>query len=218
LLEYRLMYKNVVKDKFELIASDIACIRGEKLLFKKLSFKINNGILLEITGKNGAGKTSLLKILSALRLPDEGDVLFNNVYINKLKEDYYTFVSFLGHHNALKNNLSAYENLKISLALSTKQKGNIDEVLKKVELLPYKNEQVNTFSAGMKRRLSIAKLLLIDNPLWILDEPYTSVDLSGIKIIEGFFVEHLNNGGGIIMTSHHPLKIKNTYIQKLHIK
>ncbi|RLA08926.1 MAG: heme ABC transporter ATP-binding protein CcmA [Gammaproteobacteria bacterium] len=210
------------KINFQLEVKNLSCIRSDKLLFKNLSFVVRNYNLLEITGKNGSGKTSLLKILSALRLPDEGEIIFNGQNINTMTYEYYSYVSFLGHHNAIKNDLTAIENLSISCALSSsvdkENDKDINSVLTKVELLYHKDDLVGTFSAGMKRRLSIAKLLLLKNPLWILDEPYTSVDLSGIDLIESFITSHLKQGGAVVMTSHHPLKIDKKYIKNLHIK
>jgi len=195
----------------------LSCQRGEKLLFSNLSFTVQSGELLLLEGKNGAGKTTLLRLLSGLRRSDEGEIFWNEQEISELDYDFYQDVSFLGHHNALKMDLTAQENLEVSIALSAGSDVSIADALADVKLAGYEHELVKSFSAGMKRRLAIAKLLVLDTPLWVLDEPFTSVDVKGIKLIEKFILEHLQKGGLVVMTSHHEVNIDKQFITNLRL-
>lgn len=196
---------------------NLSCSRDDRILFSHLSLEVHSGQLLLLEGKNGAGKTTLLRILSGLRRADDGEIYWNNDKISDLSFEFYQDVSFMGHHNALKNDLTSRENLDVSIALSAGSGVDIEQALAKVQLTGYEDELVKKFSAGMKRRLAIAKLLVLDTPLWVLDEPYTSVDVNGIKMIEDFIEQHLQNQGLVIMTSHHEVKIDAQFITRLRL-
>lgn len=201
----------------KLQVTNLTCARDDRVLFNELSLKLSCGQLLLLEGRNGAGKTTLLRILSGLRRADEGDIFWNDQKIEDLGFEFYQDVSFLGHHNALKLDLSARENLEVSIALSAGSDVEIETAIEDVKLAGYEDELVKKFSAGMKRRLAIAKLLVLDTPLWVLDEPFTSVDVVGIKMIEGFIEKHLQQNGMVIMTSHHEVNIASQYITKLRL-
>ncbi|MFK5984060.1 MAG: cytochrome c biogenesis heme-transporting ATPase CcmA [Pseudomonadota bacterium] len=197
---------------------NLTCARDDRVLFTELSLEVFSGELLLLEGRNGAGKTTLLRILSGLRQPDEGGVYWNDEKINDLGYEFYQDVSFMGHHNALKGDLTSRENLEVSIALSAGSEVKIEQALEDVKLAGYEDEFVRKFSAGMKRRLAIAKLLVLDTPLWVLDEPFTSVDVKGIKMIEGFIEQHLQKQGLVIMTSHHEVNIDSQFITQLRLK
>jgi len=201
----------------QLQVESLMCQHGDKVLFSDLSLQLDSGKLLLLEGKNGAGKTTLLRILSGLRQADEGEVLWNKEDIRELGFDFYQHASFLGHHNALKLDLTAQENLEISIALSAGSDISIAQALSEVNLSGYEHEFVNSFSAGMCRRLAIAKLLVLDTPLWILDEPFTSVDVKGIAMIEQHITKHLQQDGLVVMTSHHQVNIDPVYINNLRL-
>jgi len=201
----------------KLIVSNLCCARDDRILFKDLSLEVNSGQLLLLEGRNGAGKTTLLRILSGLRQADEGEIFWNNEKISDLGFEFYQDVSFMGHHNALKSDLTSRENLEVSIALSAGSEVEIEQALEDVKLAGYEDEFVKKFSAGMKRRLAIAKLLVLDTPLWVLDEPFTSVDVNGIQMIEGFIEQHLQKQGLVIMTSHHEVNVDSKYITKLRL-
>ncbi len=196
---------------------NISCIRDERMLFENLSFSLSSGTMLLLEGRNGAGKTTLLRILSGLRQPESGMIRWNHTDINDLGYEFYQDVSFLGHHNALKADLTAVENLQVSIALSAGSEISIESALDAVRLAGYEDELVKKFSAGMKRRLAIAKLLVLDTPLWVLDEPFTSVDVNGIAMIEQFIVDHLQKQGLVIMTSHHEVNIDHQLLTRLRL-
>ncbi len=196
---------------------DLSCTRDDRILFNNLSLEISCGQLLLLEGANGSGKTTLLRILSGLRQADEGNIFWNNHNIYDLGFEFYQDVSFMGHHNAVKNDLTSRENLQVSIALSAGSEIEIEDALEDVKLSGYEDELVKKFSAGMKRRLAVAKLLVLDTPLWVLDEPFTSVDVNGIKMIESFIEQHLQKQGLVIMTSHHQVNIDSQYITQLKL-
>jgi heme exporter protein A len=202
-------------DKKKLEARQLSCIRDERVLFSELSFTLTSGQVLLIEGANGAGKTSLLRILTGFRKPDAGDLVWNDELIDDTQE-FYQDTAYIGHNNGLKDTLTAQENLRYaqSLAISTL---TIDDALEQVGLNGYQETFVRFMSAGQKRRLALARLLCTHKPLWILDEPFTSLDRASIKLFEKFIENHANQSGLVIMTSHHDTSIPHTLLQKIHL-
>lgn len=198
-------------------AKQLSCIRGHKTLFKNLSFELDSGQLLLVEGNNGVGKTSLLKILTGLRKADKGQVFWHNRDIQKNGETYRQALSWLGHQNPLKEELSALENLQILGAIRCRNNQCAIQALHTVGLSSYKNKMVKTFSAGMKRRLSLASLLIAETPVWILDEPQTSLDRSGMQMFEKIAVQHLKNNGMIIMTSHLEFSLNGVQVKTISL-
>ncbi|GDX85307.1 cytochrome c biogenesis ATP-binding export protein CcmA [Methylococcaceae bacterium] len=199
----------------KLEARNLSCIRDERILFSDLNFTLNSGQVLLIEGRNGAGKTSLLRILTGFRKPDEGDLFWNNELIDDTQE-FYQDTAYIGHNNGLKESLTAEENLHYAQALAISTL-TIDDALEQVGLNGYQETFVRFMSAGQKRRLALARLLCTHKPLWILDEPFTSLDRASIKLFEKFIETHANQGGLVIMTSHHDTSIPHTLLQKIHL-
>lgn len=199
----------------KLEARNLSCIRDERILFSDLNFTLNSGQVLLIEGRNGAGKTSLLRILTGFRKPDEGDLFCNNELIDDTQE-FYQDTAYIGHNNGLKESLTAEENLHYAQALAISTL-TIDDALEQVGLNGYQETFVRFMSAGQKRRLALARLLCTHKPLWILDEPFTSLDRASIKLFEKFIETHANQGGLVIMTSHHDTSIPHTLLQKIHL-
>ncbi len=170
--------------------------RGGRYLFQDLSFAVGPGQLFQVAGANGAGKTSLLRILAGLsRYGYEGDVQRHETPL------------YLGHLSAVKGLLSPRENLAWHVAGEQQYSAaSIDEALAKVGLYGYEDVPSHTLSAGQHRRVNIARLFLTDRPLWLLDEPFTAIDTAGIDAIETLLGEHLQQGGAVVMTSHQPLR------------
>jgi len=184
---------------------DLSCIRDDRVLFEGLNFQLQAGQILLLEGKNGSGKTSLLRILCGFREPDAGEVQWSNEAIND--SSYYADMAYVGHLDGVKKELTVLENLKVCLALGMKGQYSIAEALNKVHLQGYDDALVQALSAGQKRRLSLARLLITHNILWILDEPFTSLDKQGIALIESLMLEHCANGGMIVLTSHHDITL-----------
>jgi heme exporter protein A len=199
----------------KLEARQLCCIRDERVLFSELNFTLSNGQVLLIEGANGAGKTSLLRILTGFRKPDVGDLFWNNEIIDDTQE-FYQDTAYIGHNNGLKDTLTAEENLRYAQALAITTL-TIDDALEQVGLNGYQETLVRFMSAGQRRRLALARLLCTHKPLWILDEPFTSLDRASIKLFEKFIETHANQGGLVIMTSHHDTSIPHTLLQKIHL-
>ena len=156
----------------------LSMMRDDRSLFEDLSFSVGAGQILQIEGRNGSGKTTLIRILCGLILPDAGTVRFNGQDIGHSRLDYQASLSYLGHHYGLKEELTVMENLRFLLALSGVHPApaRIAEVLEQVRLAGYEWTPARAMSAGQRRRLGFASLLLRDTPLWLLDEPYTALD------------------------------------------
>ncbi|MGV6858693.1 MAG: cytochrome c biogenesis heme-transporting ATPase CcmA [bacterium] len=201
----------------KLEVENLACRRGDRLLFKKQSFELSNGQLLLVEGRNGSGKTTLLKTLVTLRLQDRGTILWNGSPIEKQGSEYLKHVAWLGHHNGIKNDLTAAENLRITRSLMVPNSRKISDVLEVIGLKGYRHTAARNFSAGMRRRLGIARLLLSEAKLWILDEPQSALDKKGIELFESLATEHMNQGGMVVMTSHHDVGFHAKYIKTLRL-
>ncbi len=201
--------------QIRLQANHLSCIRDDRILFSGLSFSLEPGQVLLLEGKNGCGKTSLLRILCGFREADEGEILWCERAVNDSR--YHADMAYIGHLDGIKKELSVLENLKMSLAISRPGKFDIERALDKVHLSGYEDTLVQALSAGQKRRLSLARLLVTHNVLWILDEPFTSLDRQGIKLIESLMLEHVGDGGMIVLTSHHDLTLHAADIQRIDL-
>ncbi|MFZ2313310.1 MAG: cytochrome c biogenesis heme-transporting ATPase CcmA [Methylobacter sp.] len=193
----------------------LSCIRDDRVLFENLAFELVSGQVLLLEGKNGSGKTSLLRILCGFREPDVGQVHWCGEAINN--SQFYAQMAYVGHLDGVKKELTVLENLKMSLALSNSGRYSINEALIKVHLAGYDDVLVQALSAGQKRRLSLARLLITENVLWILDEPFTSLDKHGIALIETLMTEHCANGGMIVLTSHHDIDLHDVDVQRINL-
>lgn len=194
---------------------NLSCVRDDRTLFSALNFQLQAGQVLLLEGKNGSGKTSLLRILCGFREADEGEVHWGGEPIND--SSYYADMAYIGHLDGIKKELTVLENLKVSLALDTVGRYSIADALKKVHLQGYDDALVQTLSAGQKRRLSLARLLITHNSLWILDEPFTSLDKQGIALIESLMIEHCANGGMIVLTSHHDIALPAVDVRRINL-
>ncbi len=202
-----------IKSTVLLQGIDLSCIRDDRVLFEGLSFDLNAGQVLLLEGKNGSGKTSLLRILCGFREADAGQIKWCGDAINDA--DYYVDMAYVGHLDGVKKELTVLENLRVSLALGQAGQYSIQQALAKVHLDDFDDALVQTLSAGQKRRLSLARLLITKNRLWILDEPFTSLDKAGIALIEALMIEHCAIGGMIVLTSHHDINLPEVDVQRI---
>lgn len=199
--------------------SNLACSRGDHRLFSGLSFTLQPGQIMQVQGENGSGKTSLLRTLCGFLAPDEGDILWRGESTRELGEDYCAEMLYLGHLNAIKDELSALENLRISAGLSGVELDEKEAVaalrrmgLKGRELLPTK-----VLSQGQRRRVALARMLVSDAKLWILDEPLTALDVGAVALIESLLAEHLAREGMVIFTTHQPLRVAGMEMRTLSL-
>lgn len=204
------------KQVFALRGDNLECVRNDMVLFSQLSVSVSNGEVLQIKGPNGCGKTSLLRILCGLAVPNEGTVYWNDRDIREYNGAYVENVSYVGHHNGLKKELTPSENLQVSNALSSACNGNPPEqALKQFGLYGYEDTPVGKLSSGQQRRVALSRLLLTHAHLWILDEPFTSVDDAGRKFIADVLKMHMDNDGMLILVSHEPVVIPGMTIREL---
>jgi len=188
--------------------NNLSCQRGYNLLFENLSFELNSGEVLKISGPNGSGKTSLMKILSGLNSFETGSIEYDNIKINS--EKYNLDFLYLGHLAALSPELSCLENLKYTAHLGNNNLNpDFSDALTKVGLEKFENELVGKLSAGQKKRIALSLLFITQSKVWLLDEPFSALDSQAIKIIESRIEEHCNSGGLCILTTHQDCNIEN---------
>jgi heme exporter protein A len=197
----------------------LTCSRGDRQLFSDLSFSMAEGTLLYLQGRNGSGKTTLMRALCGLFLPESGDIRWRGEDIRKLQETYRRELCYLGHHNGLKDELTAVENLRITTALSGTQ---IDlstalAALEKMGLYGYEDLPTKVLSQGQKRRVALARLLLTEATLWILDEPFTALDTVAVSHLEDVITERIRNGGIVILTTHQNVSLPSEMVQHLRL-
>ncbi len=189
--------------------SNLACSRGDHRLFAGLNFTLSPGQLMQVQGANGSGKTSLLRTLCGFMMPDEGEIAWNGESIRSLDEDYCAEMLYLGHLNAIKDELSAVENLRISAGLSgfdLEEKEAIG-ALRRMGLRGKERLPTKVLSQGQRRRVALARLLVNDAKLWILDEPLAALDVGAVALIQELIAEHLSQQGMVIFTTHQPLNV-----------
>jgi len=200
-------------------ASNLDCRRGGRTLFRGLSFSLQGGELLRIAGANGSGKTSLLKILCGLLAPDAGDVRWQDTPIRQLREDFTRQLAYLGHAPAVKDDLSAAENLGVACTLAGR-KASPQQARKALEAygLPADGVAVRRLSQGQRRRAALARLLLsADAPLWLLDEPFAALDSSAARFTEELIARHVAAGGMAVYTTHQEANIGASVLRVLEL-
>ena len=204
-------------------ALDLSCVRDERTLFSGLSFTIEPGEMVQIEGRNGAGKTSLLRILAGLSSPDAGEVRWQGVSPRRQRDIFHQQLLYLGHQPGVKSVLTAFENLAFYLSVNGQTvRGNasaeaIYQALENVGLLGYEDVTVGQMSAGQQRRVALARLWLSDAPLWILDEPLTAIDKQGVATLIALFEQHAQQGGMVLLTTHQDLQGVNRDVRKLRL-
>ena len=196
----------------------LSCVRGERALFSDVSFTVQPGQLLHVHGANGSGKTSLLRMLCGLRAPAEGEILWQSRSLRALGEEYFAAISYLGHQNATKDELSALENLRISASIAGVKVSEAQAYagLQAIGLRGKEDLQIRLLSQGQRRRVALARLPLSKRPLWILDEPLAALDTAGVALVEKMIDAHLSQGGLAVVTTHQPLSVAGT-IQHVHL-
>jgi heme exporter protein A len=190
-------------------AQNLDCARGGRALLRGLSIALAGGELLRIAGANGSGKTTLLKILCGLLSPDAGEVRWQGTPIRQLREDYSRHLVYLGHAPAVKDDLSAAENLAVACTLAGRAASpqQAQEALERYGL-PATAVAVRRLSQGQRRRAALARLLLsADAPLWLLDEPFAALDTAAARFTEELIASHVAAGGAVIYTTHQEANI-----------
>ncbi len=198
---------------------NLACSRGDHRLFSGLSFSLHPGQIMQVQGANGSGKTSLLRTLCGFLSPDEGEIRWHGKPVHDLGEDYFAELLYLGHLNAIKDELNALENLQMSAGLAgyalTEQQAIA--ALRRMGLQRREHLPVKVLSQGQRRRVALARLLTTDAHLWILDEPLTALDVGAVGLMQELIGEHLSKGGMTIFTTHQPLQVAGVETRQLKL-
>jgi heme exporter protein A len=197
--------------------SNLECVRGERRLFAGVGFRLGAGEMLYLQGKNGSGKTSLLRILCGLAHPQAGEIRWRGQPVGRLGEDFRRELCYLGHHNAIKEELTPFENLLASarLADETLDEGAAIEALERVGLAGREDLACRYLSQGQKRRVALARLVNERRALWVLDEPYVALDSAAVELVAGLIGAHLQRGGLAVLTTHQAVEVTAGAVHEL---
>lgn len=199
-------------------------MRGERVLFKALSVHVEQGKILFIEGANGSGKTTLLRTICGLTKPVFGSVQWNNQNIDDLNEEYFAQLLYLGHLTGIKDDLTPVENLQFAMTLHglAITKNEAITALDTFSIKCCAHLPTRVLSQGQKRRVALAQLCLHDNPsqkpLWVLDEPFTALDIAAIKQLSLHIEQYVDKGGMVIFTSHQPPTFNASMVQRLALQ
>ncbi len=191
-------------------ALDLACQRGERPLFEHLALSLEPGTVTWLRGRNGRGKTSLLRLLASLATPMTGEILVGGTPVRGGGPGWRAGLVYIGHQNALKDDLTASEALAFLCQLGGRQPApaEIDAALVRLGVAAKRRAPVRTLSQGQRRRVTLARLALaLDAPLWLLDEPFDALDTDGIDALNALLAEHADRGGATLLTSHQALSL-----------
>ncbi|HOY71350.1 MAG TPA: cytochrome c biogenesis heme-transporting ATPase CcmA [Methylotenera sp.] len=202
-----------------LAAQGLACLRGDRLLFKNVSFDLQSGGLLYVLGENGSGKSSLLRMLCGLLTPEDGAVLWQGNKIKQAAESYLSNLTYLGHLNGLKDDLSALENLQTNARLAGNNVSDASALaaLTAIGIARCAHLPARVLSQGQKRRVALAGLWLAKTKLWILDEPFAALDVASVEVLATRISEHLAHGGMAILTTHQDVAVNAQSTQTLRL-
>jgi len=199
-------------------AREINAWRGDRHILRDVSFSVRSGEFLKITGPNGVGKTTLLRVVCGLLPAESGSVAWRGKTIIGASEEFHTDMVYLGHLNSLKADLTARENLRFLAGLrQALGPSDIDEALDRVGILSRGDLPARSLSAGQKRRLALARLLLSGAVLWILDEPVTNLDTAGVDLVEELVREHVGGGGLALAAAHQRLLDGDPILRRLEL-
>ncbi len=187
--------------------TNLACVRGDRPLFSHLSFALRPGELVHITGANGSGKTTLLRTLCGLSRPAAGEIRWNGTGIHDLGDDYRAALAYVGHLNGIQGELTLRENLRVAAGIAGRNLAP-DEALEQIGLTPWRDFPAKILSQGQKRRLALGRLLVAHKQLWILDEPFSALDVRSTEVMRTLLSRHLGTGGLIVLTSHQDIAIE----------
>ena len=198
-------------------ASNLECVRGERSLFAGVSFRLDGGEMLYVQGKNGSGKTSLLRMLCALTPAVSGEIRWRGGPIGKLGEEFRSELCYLGHQNAIKEELTPLENL-LSSARLAQEALDEDAALDALALVGLRGREdlaCRYLSQGQKRRAALARLVNDKRALWVLDEPYVALDPAAVELVAGLIGSHLQSGGLAVLTTHQAVSVPAAAVREL---
>lgn len=201
-----------------LSAHQLSCVRQDRVLFEQLDVQLFGGEVLQIAGKNGAGKSSLLRVLAGLAEPEDGQVCYRSVPLAQSADDYADNLCFIGHLAGVQPQLTALENLAFWRACFALQAADDWALLAQLGLAGLEDIPCQQLSAGQQRRVSLSRLWLTKATIWILDEPFTALDQSAIAALTAQIGRHCNAGGAVLLTSHQPIEVPGHTVRQLMLE
>jgi len=190
-----------------LSAQQLRVFRGERCLFEDIGFALEPGQLLLIVGANGSGKTSLLRVIAGLLVPDSGEVLWRGQSTHSNNQRFRSELGWLAHRLGLKYDLSVLENLDFDTGLRGANRSSRQQVLARMDITDLQGLPLRSLSAGQQRRVALARMLESSARLWLMDEPFTHLDNSGQALVTEMVGEHLAAGGIAAIATHHPIEL-----------
>jgi len=200
-----------------LAAEKIHVWRGERHVLRSVSFAVEAGRLLHVFGPNGTGKTTLLRVVCGLLRPESGQVAWGGRPIEGIREEYQLAMAYASHEAALKGDLTALENLRFAVGLKRRvEDGELRAVLDRTGVGACADLPTRVLSAGQRRRVAMARVLAMRAALWLLDEPYTNLDVRGAEVMSRLLEEHVAAGGIALVVAHHALSLAAT-VERLEL-
>jgi heme exporter protein A len=199
--------------------SQLECRRGDRLLFSGLDVELESGNLLHVRGRNGSGKTTLLRTLCGLYTQDAGEVRWKGESIRTLAEDYRRELLYFGHSNGIKGDLTGIENLRLSATLDcdAADEEEVCNALARIGLAGFEDLPTRMLSQGQKKRVALARLILSQASLWILDEPFTALDTESVDLLQTLIADHVAGGGIAVLTTHQTVPLTSGQTRHLDL-
>ncbi len=191
----------------KLSGENLTLIRGERCLFEGLDFALESGGLLLLEGRNGCGKTSLMRAIAGMLSLEAGEILWNDVPVMNQRQTFHGALVWLAHRTGLKGDLNMVENLDFERTLRRQADRDTEEVYERLGIERLRKLPLRSLSAGQQRRVALARMLLADVPLWLMDEPFTNLDREGRKLVMELVEQHLGAGGLCVMAAHQDVEI-----------
>lgn len=201
-----------------LSARQLSCLRQDRVLFSALDLQLAAGEVLQIAGRNGAGKSSLLRILAGIAQPDDGALFYQQQPFDDVADDYAADLCFIGHLAGVQPQLTALENLAFWRQSFGLKVADDWQLLADLGLAGLEDIPCQQLSAGQQRRVSLARLWLTSARIWILDEPFTALDVSAIAQLQQLLSRHCQAGGAVLLTTHQPIEVPAVTVRQLYLE
>jgi heme exporter protein A len=191
-----------------LSGTDLCLLRGERCLFKELQFALSTGELMLVQGPNGSGKTSLLRAIAGLTGLEQGYISWQGVRTDRKRHQFSADVVWLAHRVGFKGDLTLDENLRFEDGLRSSNLGELDSILERLGLTRLRNLPMRSLSAGQQRRVALARMLISDARVWLMDEPFANLDAAGHDLVIELIREHLANRGLCVLAAHQDVELE----------